>query len=212
MKKAIITALTIFCFIALPAIAGQYQVLNIVDGDTVDILYMGQKERVRLLCVDTPESVHPDQTKNCELGKQASAYTKSRLTGKTVDLEFESTLRGKYGRLLAYIILDGKNFNVELVREGWSPYYTKYGTSDHHHADFVSAEKYAKAQGKNIWAAGEEEAPTPAPASQYHGNVKSLKFHRPGCQNYDCKNCTRIFESREEAISAGYAPCGLCKP
>lgn len=151
MKKLIITSL--FLLFTIPALAGQHQVVKVVDGDTIDVLYMGKKERIRLLCVDTPESVHPDQSRNTEMGRKASAYTKSRLTGKSVDLEFESKLRGKYGRLLAYVILDGKNFNVELVREGWSPYYTKYGTSEHHHVEFQQAQKYAKAQGGNVWAA-----------------------------------------------------------
>jgi len=207
-----ITAIIISMLICVPAFAGHYKVLNIVDGDTVDVLYMGKKERVRLLCVDTPESVHPDAAKNTVMGNKASNYTKNRLTGKTVDLEFESTLRGKYGRLLAYVILDGKNFNVELVREGWSPYYTKYGTSDHHHIEFQQAQKYARANGKNIWAVSNQPVIASTSTTQYHGNVKSHKFHRPDCRHYNCKNCTRVFSSRAEAIKAGYTPCGLCKP
>lgn len=46
----------------------------------------------------------------------------------------------------------------------------------------------------------------------YHGNVRSKKFHRPGCRYYDCKNCTARFTSREQAIQAGYVPCKVCKP
>ena len=85
------------------------------------------------------------------MGKKASAYTKSRLSGKSVALEFETKKRGKYGRLLAYVILDGNNFNIELVRTGWSKYYTKYGNSENHHSAFLSAEKIAKKAGLNIW-------------------------------------------------------------
>ena len=80
--------------------AGQYQVLKVIDGDTVDILYMGKKERIRMLNVDTPESVHPDATRNTAMGRKASAYTKSRLAGKTVDLEFQSELRESTGGCL----------------------------------------------------------------------------------------------------------------
>lgn len=213
MKKLIII-LCLILTISLPCFADPYKVLNIVDGDTIDILYKGQKERVRLLCVDTPESVHPDQSRNTEMGLKASEYTKSRLTGKTVDLEFESKLRGKYDRLLAYVIFDGKNFNVELVQKGWSPYYTKYGNSEKHHDTFLAAEKEAKANGLNIWVAY-ENSPQRIELSttdQYHGNIKSHKFHRPGCRHYNCKNCIQIFNSREDAINAGYTPCGICKP
>lgn len=46
----------------------------------------------------------------------------------------------------------------------------------------------------------------------YHGNVQSRVFHRPGCQYYDCKNCTAVFQSREAAVAAGFKPCGKCKP
>ena len=46
----------------------------------------------------------------------------------------------------------------------------------------------------------------------FHGNVSSKKFHRQGCKHYDCKSCTAIFSSRDEAVSVGYEPCGLCKP
>jgi len=96
--------------LAIPCIAGQYKVLRVIDGDTIDILYHGKKERIRMLCVDTPESVHPDKSKNSEMGKKASNYTKSRLSGKYIDLIFEKKKRGKYGRLLAYVIINGNNF------------------------------------------------------------------------------------------------------
>ena len=78
------------------------------------------------------------------MGKNASAYTNSRLTGQYIDLEFEQRIWGKYGRLLAYVILDGNNYNLELIQEGWSPYYTKYGNSEKHHTEFVFAEKEAR--------------------------------------------------------------------
>ncbi len=49
-------------------------------------------------------------------------------------------------------------------------------------------------------------------SGNFHGNVSSKKFHRQGCKHYDCKSCTVVFSSRDEAIKAGYEPCGLCKP
>ena len=97
-------------FLTLPAlaIAGQYKVIRIVDGDTIVISYNGKYEKVRLLCVNTPESVHPDMKQNIPMGKVASKYTQKKLTGKYVNLEFEiKKLRGNYGRLLAYVFVDG---------------------------------------------------------------------------------------------------------
>ena len=64
-------------FIIIPTltIAGQYQVIRIVDGDTIVIKFNGKYEKVRMLCVNTPESVHPDEKQNIPMGKVASKYT-----------------------------------------------------------------------------------------------------------------------------------------
>jgi len=149
----IIYLLLIF-FVVTPVIAvvSQYQVVRIVDGDTIVIRYGAKYEKVRLLCVDTPESVHPDKKQNIPMGKVASRYTQKRLIGKSVDLEFEmKRLRGNYGRLLAYVFVDGQNFNLDLVRQGLSPYYTKYGKSEKYDAEFRAAEKQARKEKLNIW-------------------------------------------------------------
>jgi micrococcal nuclease len=141
----------------LPAvvIAGQFKVVRVVDGDTIVIRYNGKFEKVRLLCVDTPESVHPDEKQNIPMGKVASRYTQKKLLdeyGKYVDLEFEmGRIRGNHGRLLAYVFLDGKNLNIDLVRQGLSPYYTKYGKSEKYDAQFRAAEKQARKEKQNIW-------------------------------------------------------------
>ncbi|HYX05353.1 MAG TPA: hypothetical protein VE912_01335 [Bacteroidales bacterium] len=71
-----------------PTIAGQYKVVRVVDGDTIVIKYDGEYEKVRLLCVNTPKSVHPDKKQNIPMGKVASRYTEKKLTGKDVNLEF----------------------------------------------------------------------------------------------------------------------------
>lgn len=49
-------------------------------------------------------------------------------------------------------------------------------------------------------------------AATYHGNIDSWIFHDSGCRYYDCKNCIVEFETRQEAIEAGYRPCKICKP
>ena len=66
--KNVISAIILSLCITIPAIAGQYQVTHVVDGDTIDVIYKGKKERNRMLNVDTPESVHPDQSRNTAMG------------------------------------------------------------------------------------------------------------------------------------------------
>lgn len=46
----------------------------------------------------------------------------------------------------------------------------------------------------------------------YHGNTESKIFHKPTCRYYNCKNCTRVFFTRQAALEAGYRPCKVCKP
>ena len=140
-------------FVVIPAIAlaGQYKVIRVVDGDIIVIKYNGKYEKVRFLCVNTPESVHPDKKQNIPMGKVAFRYTQKKLTGKYVKLEFKSWLRGRYGRLLAYVFVDGKNINLDLVRQGLSEYYTKDSTSKKYDAEFRAAEKLARKEKLNIW-------------------------------------------------------------
>jgi methylphosphotriester-DNA--protein-cysteine methyltransferase len=63
--------------------------------------------------------------------------------------------------------------------------------------------------------AGALIVPDKAPAQQqgvYHGNVQSHIYHRQSCRFFDCKACTAVFKSREEAEKSGYRPCRVCKP
>jgi endonuclease YncB( thermonuclease family) len=57
-----------------------------------------------------------------------------------------------------------------------------------------------------------ERSPVITGVGTYHGNTSSRKFHRSGCRHYDCSNCTAVFSGRNDAIRAGYGPCGVCNP
>lgn len=83
------------------------KLLRVVDGDTFEVSFNDMELKVRLLGVDTPECVHPDDTKNSDYGDMASRFTKKILKNKkTIYLEFGSSTTDKYGRLLAYVWLD----------------------------------------------------------------------------------------------------------
>ncbi len=232
-----IILLFIIFLLLLPALssAGQYGVIRVVDGDTIVINYKGKPEKVRLLCVNTPESVHPDKKQNIPMGKVASDYAKKRLKGKYADLEFEGSLRGRYGRLLAYVFFDGINFNLELVRQGFSPYYTKYGLSQKYDEEFREAERYARKHKLNIWGDpaltqkylrlkskwGQHRSRISTPTGtvqtkdwKYVASKKSKVFHHPDCKwakKISSKNLMG-FNTREEAIKSGRRPCKSCRP
>lgn len=78
--------------------------IRIVDGDTIEVIYEEHEQKVRLIGIDAPESVHPDEARNTDEGITASEYVHDLLT--TVDvvyLEFDTELYDGYDRLLAYV-------------------------------------------------------------------------------------------------------------
>ena len=77
---------------------------RVVDGDTFVTYIDGKKTRVRMIGVDTPESVHADESRNTKWGKKISKWVKKQLTGKKVKLVFDKERLDQYGRTLAYEI------------------------------------------------------------------------------------------------------------
>jgi micrococcal nuclease len=101
---------------------GEAVVKRVVDGDTIVVHLGGRDERVRLIGIDTPETVDPREPVQC-FGKEASAYTKHLLPpGTIVRLERDVEARDRYDRLLAYVyrVSDGLFVNLALARDGYA--------------------------------------------------------------------------------------------
>jgi len=130
---------------------GPYNVIRVVDGDTIIVDLNGTEERVRLIGVDTPESVHPDKEKNVEYGRIASDYTKKMLEGKQVYLEFDVQERDQYGRLLAYVYLNGEMYNKILLEQGHAKVVT-YPPNVKYVDEFTTIQQQAREQRRGIWA------------------------------------------------------------
>jgi micrococcal nuclease len=99
-----------------PASATVY-VTRVVDGDTIEVSLDGREEDVRYIGVDTPETVKPDTPVQC-FGPQASRFNHGLLEHRRVRLVFGVERRDVYGRLLAYVYLEGRLVNAELIRRG----------------------------------------------------------------------------------------------
>lgn len=127
--------------------------VRIVDGDTIKVIYEGEEKSVRYLLVDTPETKHPKVGKQ-PFGQEASDYNNDLLTGgKEVSLEFDIGQRiDKYGRLLAYVYVDGKNVNEELVKKGLARVGYIYAPNTRHLDRFEKAQRDAKGKGIGIWS------------------------------------------------------------
>lgn len=126
---------------------------RVIDGDTVIVEFdNGQTERIRLLLIDSPETVHPEKEPQ-PFGEEASEYAKEILQeGKEVELEKGNPVRDNYDRLLAYIWIDGHNFNQLMIEEGYARVAYVYEPNTKYLGEFEEAEQQAKKEGKNIWS------------------------------------------------------------
>lgn len=130
-----------------------FSVKEVVDGDTIEINISGKSEKLRLIGIDTPETVDPRKPVQC-FGKEASDKAKELLTGKKVKLEADSTQgeRDKYNRLLRYVFLEnGTHFNKWMIENGYAYEYT-YNLPYKYQSEFKQAEKTAKDSSKGLWS------------------------------------------------------------
>jgi micrococcal nuclease len=184
-------------------------VIEVTDGDTVTVEYdNGSTDEVRLLGVDTPE-VHTSNTpgefegvpdtadgETClgYEGEVASALAKNRLLGERVTLKFDSEAdrRGYYGRLLAYVYIDGENFNYQLIDHGHARVYdSTFSKSD----EFYAAESDAQSAGIGVWACED-------PASEL-GEVTLERFHPdPVGDDYENMNEEFVLVQNRRSSSA----------
>lgn len=124
-----------------------------VDGDTIEINLNGKEEKIRMLCVDTPETHHPRLGVQ-PFGPEASDYTKKTLyVGRNVQIETGiGGGRDKYGRLLAYIYVDGKMFNEMLLEKGLARVAYIYAPNTKYVDEFYAIQKLAQQKGIGIWS------------------------------------------------------------
>jgi micrococcal nuclease len=126
-------------------------VTRVVDGDTVEARIEGEAEHVRLIGVDTPETVKPGEPVQC-FGPQASDFTHRQLEGERVRVVFGAERRDVYGRLLAYAYLDDRLFNSALLRRGLARSLT-IPPNDRFAGLFERLELAAARAGRGLWGA-----------------------------------------------------------
>ena len=127
--------------------------VRVVDGDAVVVDIAGQRETVRLIGIDTPETVKPNSPVEC-YGPEASAFTKHLLPAATpLRLVRDVEARDDYGRLLAYVYTssDGSFVNLEIVRRGFATLLT-FPPNIAHVDEFVDAARSAQQANLGLWA------------------------------------------------------------
>jgi micrococcal nuclease len=131
--------------------AGVVPVERVVDGDTIQVRFLGRDERVRLIGVDTPEVSWYGGQGDC-FGERAGLYTRARLSGRTVRLVFDVDRRDRYGRLLAYVYLGSELFNLTLVQRGYAEVETVPPDTRLARV-FEAAAGRARSAGLGLWSA-----------------------------------------------------------
>ncbi|AUV80871.1 nuclease [Salinigranum rubrum] len=157
---------------------------RVVDGDTIKVRFpeAGDAESdvvdLRILALDTEESRGGSGKPKTPWGVAAKEHaTEFVPSGSTVTLEFPGTeslaeclrrYRDNYGRLLVYVYVDGEDFQEHMIREGYSPYFTKYGYAavQVNHERYREAEREAQANDRGVW---NQFAVNGAEMRDYHG-------------------------------------------
>ncbi len=127
-----------------------YQVKRVVDGDTI---VLANNARVRLIGADTPETVKPNWPVE-PWGPEATQFTRDFLAGGTVQLQLDRERVDKYDRFLAYVWVDGRMLNEELIRAGLARARTEFRYSSSMKGRFRRAEEEAQAADRAIWSGG----------------------------------------------------------
>jgi micrococcal nuclease len=186
-----------------------YPVVRVVDGDTVVVKIDGVDETLRLIGIDTPETVDPRKPVQC-FGIEASNKAKEWLSGKMVELESDPSQdeRDKYGRLLRYVrIQEGLFYNLEIIKQGYAHEYT-YIIPYKYQTEFKNAEDYARENELGLWHPDACQEDTVAPEEA--GNEQEVEDDQPTDQTYNCSenvyNCGD-FATRAEA-QAVFDYCG----
>ena len=128
------------------------RVLRVIDGDTI---VLSPNEKVRLIGVDTPETVHPKKVVEC-FGKDAKEFTRAAVEGKRVRvvLDEANALRkhkDRYGRTLGYLYTeDGMLLNAELIRHGYAHAYTRFPFR--YIVEFREMERQARREAAGLWS------------------------------------------------------------
>jgi micrococcal nuclease len=127
------------------------KVLKVVDGDT---LLLSPAEKVRLIGVNTPETIDPRKAVEC-YGKEASEFTRKMVEGKTVRLELDDAYakrhhKDRYDRTLAYVYLEnGTLLNSEIIRQGYGRVFSRY--KFRYRDQFRTIQRQAQDEKLGVW-------------------------------------------------------------
>jgi len=204
------------------------EVTEVIDGDTVKIIYDGKETTVRYLLVDTPETNHPRFGEQ-PLGPQATERNRELIEqAQQVEIEFDVGDRfDDYDRLLAYFYADGESIQEQLLEEGFARVAYIFPPNTRYVDEFRDAEAEAKDAEIGIWeyenystdrgfnadAYGQTEVDGTDTADdcRIKGNINrsgNKIYHMPGSPSYEGTNPEQWFCTEQQARDAGFRSSG----
>lgn len=195
------------------------KVVGVADGDTITVLQDYTQYKIRLYGIDCPESSQ-------DFGNKAKKFTSDLVFSKEVRIIQKDIDR--YGRIVGMVYVGDVCANEEILKAGLAWVYQRY-CKEPFCTEWMDLEEQARDKKIGLWShpdpvppweyrRGSQKASFPTDQisqkieGKYHGNVRSMVFHQSTCKDFNCKNCVKIFNTREEAIAEGYRPCGGCRP
>lgn len=196
-----------------------------IDGDTIHVTFNGKSEKVRLLLVDTPETSHPRLGEQ-PFGKEAKKFTTDKIeNAEKIELEFDiGPKRDKYYRLLAYVYVDDKMLQEELLSQGFARVAYIYPPNTRYVDQFNKFQKQAQQESKGIWKVvnysqhdgfhpevinNQEPMNKLDNICNIKGNISSQNekiYHTPESPWYESTKQEIWFCTVKEATSAGFRP------
>lgn len=177
------------------------ELVKTIDGDTIKIIYNGKEENVRYLLIDTPETSHPRLGKQ-PFGQEAKVRNQELLQKGKLEIEFDvGGQYDKYGRILAYIYIDGKSVQEQLLREGLARVAYVYPPNTRHLDAFKKAEEQAKKSGIGIWTLEDYTTDKGFDSEKYP--IKEIKQPVSGKAEY-FQNCTELRQKYPRGVSEGH--------
>lgn len=175
--RKVCLALTVFFIIATflhakePIRTVEGVVTRVSDGDTLKLeTPEGTKLKVRLYGIDAPETEKVSRKTGAiskpgqPFGEEASRALESKISGRNVKVDIIAV--DLYRRMVGIIYLDGRNMNLEMVREGWAWAYRQY-LDRPYASEFLDAEKKARAKRLGLW-----QQPNPVPPWEFRKSLR----------------------------------------
>lgn len=183
-----------------------YELVRVIDGDTIVVDMEGTQETVRLIGIDTPETKHPHTAVEC-FGGEAAQALRDMLDGEDVRLQADPTqdTRDIYDRLLAYVYLpDGTFVNKKMIEDGFAYEYT-YEVPYQFRDEFKAAEDRAREDERGLWKPGVCAQPRGETTAVESSDLPPPDADRQECR-YNIYNCADF--STQKQAQATYIHCG----